>query len=311
MTQDVNTRYGALTGVTFATFHDDGSPSEVWPGQANPLETPLGRLVPQYSGEDLRKPRVEPVTFHPGGALKSLPLETQVRVSTPLGEMPAELVSFHPSGAVRRVFPLNGKLSGAWTWEDEQRLAEPLTLETPAGRVEARLICAHFHPSGALRSLTLWRGEEAEIDTPLGRIRARLGLSFYEDGALRSLEPAEPLEVPTPIGRLRTYDSEALGVSGDVNSLAFAPEGRLEALASTDCAVIATCGGQTRRFAPGKRQSLCEEDAVDTVPLRLRFESGRVLIGGEVFGLDRYAFRVERQLFSLFPDFQGARGCGT
>ena len=136
-------------------------------------------------------------------------------------------------------------------------------------------------------------------------------MSFYEDGALRSLEPAEPLEVPTPIGRLRTYDSEALGVSGDVNSLAFAPEGRLEALASTDCAVIATCGGQTRRFAPGKRQSLCEEDAVDTVPLRLRFESGRVLIGGEVFGLDRYAFRVERQLFSLFPDFQGARGCGT
>ncbi|WP_027369013.1 hypothetical protein [Desulfocurvibacter africanus] len=310
MAQDVRTRYGTLLGATFAVFHGNGSPSEIWPGQASPLETPLGRLVPQHTGEDLRKPRVEPVTFHPDGTLRSLPLETQTRVSTPLGEIPAELVSFHPSGTVRRVFPLNGKLSGPWTWEDEQRLAEPLALKTPAGRVEARLICVHFHPSGALRSLTLWRGEEVEVDSPLGRVKARLGLAFHENGALRSLEPAEPLAVPTPIGTLRAFDSDALGVSGDANSLVFAPDGKLEELASVDCAVAVSCGGQGRRFAPGKRQNLCEENVVDPVPLRLRFESGLVRIGDdEALELDRCTFRVERQIFALFSDFQGARGC--
>lgn len=310
MAQDVRTRYGTLLGATFAVFHDNGLPSEVWPGRASPLETPLGCFVPQHTGEDLRKPRVEPVTFYPDGTLKSLPLETQTRVSTPLGDIPAELVSFHPSGTVRRVFPLNGKLSGPWTWQDEQRLAEPLTLETPAGHVEARLICAHFHPSGALRSLTLWRGEEVEVDSPLGRVKTRLGLAFHENGALRSLEPAEPLAVPTPIGTVRAFDSDALGVSGDANSLAFAPDGRLEKLASVDCAVSVSCGGQGRRFAPGKRPNLCEEDAVDPVPLRLRFESGLVRIGDdEAFELDRCTFRVERQIFALFSDFQGARGC--
>ncbi|EMG38498.1 hypothetical protein PCS_00126 [Desulfocurvibacter africanus PCS] len=309
MAQDVGTRYGTLLGATFAVFHDNGSPCEVWPGQASPLETPLGRLVPQHTGEDLRKPRVEPVAFYPDGTLRSLPLETQTRVSTPLGEIPAELVSFHPSGTVRRVFPLNGKLSGPWTWEDEQRLAEPLALETPAGRVEARLICVHFHPSGVLRSLTLWRGEEVEVDSPLGRVRTRLGLAFHADGALRSLEPAEPMAVHTPIGTLRAFDSDALGVSGDANSLVFAPDGKLEELASVDCAVAVSCGGQGRRFAPGKRQNLCEENVVDPVPLRLRFESGLVRIGDEPFELDRCTFRVERQIFALFSDFQGARGC--
>lgn len=311
MAQDVRTRYGTLRGATFVAFHDNGQPSEVWPGQASPLETPLGRLAPQHTGEDLRKPRVEPVTFYPDGTLKSLPLETQARVPTPLGEMPAELVSFHPSGTVRRIFPLNGKLSGPWTWQDEQRLAEPLALKTPVGRVEARLVCAHFFPSGALRSLTFWRGEEVEVDSPLGRVKARLGLAFHESGALRSLEPADPLDVSTPIGTIRAFDSDALGVSGDANSLAFAPDGRLEALVSVDCSVAVACGEKIRRFAPGKRQSLCEEGAMEPVPLRLRFEKGLVHIGDGAFELGRCSFGVERLLFAAFSDLPGARGCGA
>ena len=40
----------------------------------------------------------------------------------------AEQVSFYESGALKRIFPLNGTLSGYWTQEDEAKLATPLTL---------------------------------------------------------------------------------------------------------------------------------------------------------------------------------------
>jgi len=52
------------------------------------------------------------VHFYDNGALRHLPLETPTEVLTPAGPMLAELVTFHKSGEVSRVFPLNGKLSG-------------------------------------------------------------------------------------------------------------------------------------------------------------------------------------------------------
>ena len=47
--------------------------------------------------------------------------------------MDAELVTFHADGSLRRVFPLNGKLSGYWTEADEGALAKAMELSTPLG----------------------------------------------------------------------------------------------------------------------------------------------------------------------------------
>ena len=44
-----------------------------------------------------------------------------------------------------------------------------------------------------------------EIDTPVGRQSARVGMAFHPDGALRSFEPASMIEVQSPIGALGAF----------------------------------------------------------------------------------------------------------
>ena len=92
------------------------------------ISTQYGDLIPQYTDDDLRKREILPVEYHPSGALKAVPLETQTIIATPAGDIPAELISFHENGTISRIFPLNGKLSGYWSQEDEAgagRVADP------------------------------------------------------------------------------------------------------------------------------------------------------------------------------------------
>ena len=77
------------------------------------------------------------MVFHESGRLKCLPLETQTIVATPAGDIPAEMLTFHPDGSLSRIFPLNGKLSGYWSQDDEAKLAAPLTMLTPVGVLTA------------------------------------------------------------------------------------------------------------------------------------------------------------------------------
>lgn len=247
----LDTLYGPIPASGFVERFEDETVMSCTPASAVVFETPLGPLTAQHSTDDLRRRTVQSLSFHPTGVLRALPLEQPTRIETPAGPVDAELLTFHPDGALNRVFPLNGKLSGYWTQEDEGRLARPVRLDTPAGPVEARLIAACFNPGGALLSLTLWPGEVLEVPTPLGSMPARVGVSFRPDGTLRSLEPARPQSVPTPAGFIQAYDLDAVGICGDVNSLGFAPDGSVERLSTTLSRVLATGpGGEELAFTP-------------------------------------------------------------
>jgi hypothetical protein len=191
----------------------------------------------------------------------------------------AELVTFHPDGALCRVFPLNGKLSGYWTQEDEGALAEAARIATPLGVIEKRLIGLYFDPAGRLLSLTLWPGDTLEVPTPQGRMSARVGVAFRPDGSLRSLEPAKPQPVDTPAGRIMAYDLDAVGICGDVNSLAFAPDGTVERVRTNLTRVTATAAdGRALAFAPELRESLCGDGDKEITPLELAFAPGETRI---------------------------------
>lgn len=241
------------------------------------LHTEYGELTPQFTSTTLRKRQFPVTSFHENGMLRLLPLEEQVMISTPIGPLPAELASFYEDGALKRVFPLNGHLSGYWTQEDEATLARPLKIKTPLGHIEALIICVYFSPQGALRSLTLWPGTELDIPHLGTTLPARVGVSFHDDGRLKSLEPARPCAVPTPLGDLLAFDPDAVGITGDLNSLRFAQDGSVLGLATVSHSfVIALKDGGTRRVSPPLRHSYCDGETLEPVPLFLKFSDEHV-----------------------------------
>jgi hypothetical protein len=281
----LSTRYGTIAIAGFVERFAGGGIMSCTPASAVTLDTPYGAFTPQFTTDDLRRRTVQTLSFHPTGALKALPLERPTLVETPAGPVLAELLTFHADGSLCRIFPLNGKLSGYWTQDDEGMLAKPLCIETPLGCVEKRFISLYFSPGGRMLSLTLWPGDTLDVPTPVGRITARVGVAFRADGSLRSLEPAKPQPIETPAGRIQAYDLDAVGITGDSNSLAFRPDGSVERVCTNLSRVLASprtnsqAGtqqndenrGRQRVFCPELRESLCGDGDNEIVPMQLEF----------------------------------------
>ncbi len=277
----IQTPFGTLDVLPGPEFFPDGSPRSCIVAGACPLATPLGPLVPQFTANALRKRQLPAISFHQNGMIRNLPLEESTEVATPLGPMPAEQVTFYDTGALKRVFPLNGTLSGYWAQEDEAALAEPMTLDTPIGPVEALIVSVYFGPRGALRSLTLWPGQTVDVPSPVGAVTARIGVSFFDSGALKSLEPATLSAVPTPVGELLAFDPDAVGICGDENSLRFRENGALRGLKTHAHAFDVTLeNGRVCRVNPSLRRHPCDGERLEAAPLSLEFGSGRVSLAG-------------------------------
>ena len=270
--ETVSTPYGRVPVVGIVERFEDGAVMSCTPACEAVFETPLGPLCAQHTTDDLRRRTVQSISFHHTGALRALPLERPTRIETPAGSMVVELVTFHPDGSLCRAFPLNGKLSGYWTQEDEGRLAAPLELATPLGPLGGRFIGICFAPGGQLLSLTLWPGESVSVPTPVGPLSARVGVSFRVDGSLRSLEPAKPQSVPTPAGLIQAYDLDAVGICGDVNSLGFGHDGSITRVSTSLTRVLASGPHEDERvYAPESRESLCGDGEREPVPMQLEF----------------------------------------
>ncbi|MFA9380068.1 MAG: hypothetical protein ACERKO_03305 [Acetanaerobacterium sp.] len=278
----LQTQYGALTGVALANYYDDGTLKDCVLGERNVLTLPCGALVPQYGEEHVRRKNSKSLSFFRSGALKAALLEEQQGLSTPMGEFPAELVTFYETGEMRRVFPLNGKLSGYWSEQDESQLAFPFQFEFSFGTFAAKIVGLHFYQSGALKSLTLFPGEVVTLATPIGDIAVKTGFSLYESGALRSVEPAQPVVVMTDIGPLAAYDCNALGIHADSNSLCFYEQGGLYRLTSSSDRIAAISeNGKMTLFAPLHSTNLPDEEAPEVIPLTLTFEEDKITIADD------------------------------
>jgi len=268
------------------------------------IETPAGNLVPQYSTDDLRKKTLQALTFYRSGALRSLPLEKQSFVKTPVGELPAELVTFYESGALKRVFPLNGKLSGYWGEEDEAALSEELTLHVGEHTITARCISIKFYEQGSIESITLWPDETVVLETPCGKMPVRIGMKFSRTGDVLSVEPAVPVVVETPIGQVTAYDNDAVGVVGDTNSLSFYENGEVRSIATMYTKVVVTdAAGKKTELSPALRESLCGDEEKEITPMVINFmpEEVQVINGSgastRCFRSDQYTIEAQRCLF--------------
>lgn len=260
------------------------------------LETQVGVIVPQYLVDDHGRRVLKPVFFYENGKLKKAPLQESAVIETQYGKISAELVMFYNDGSLKKLFPLNGKLSGYWGEKDEYALAEDLELQLSCGAIRAKVINIVFYKGGNIKCLTLWPQERVEVKTPVGTMRVRVGISFYEDGCVKSVEPATPCCVETKIGTITAYDNDPEGIMGDINSLQFNRQAEVIALSTTQNTIIVKKpSGEMVKYAPSQKESLCSEQVSVTVPLQIEFRDGKIRFNKSVhdeFDLSEYEFEV-------------------
>lgn len=308
----IESKYGILHGLSSVEVYPEGKLKECSTEEKLVLETTYGKLIPQYKNEEVRRRNMKTLAFYPTGSLKRIALEEQAVVDTGIGPIKAELIHFYENGKIKRVFPLNGKITGYWTEDNEYELATNMKFELDIGTFEKKVINILFYESGKIKSITLWPKELVSIMTSMGKMGIRYGMGLYESGRLKSLEPAYPVMVESSIGNITAFDVNANGINGDINSLNFYEDGRIQSLlTSTDIIVLTNAEGKETIFKPSLCPSLLEE-GVDILPLQIKFKDDYIWFGdkgGKWYPITEYRFTVKNNSFQIVNKCGSCASC--
>ena len=274
---DIQTAYGTMQNCLRPEYDTSGRLLSAMTLTASVLQIHGQRCIPQYHFDDFRRKYIPSVTFYPNGVLRSISLDQQQIFPSPLGKFPAELLTFYPSGALRRLFPLNGKLSAYWSETDELKRSHALPLTINGKKMDVKITCLHFYATGALRSLTLAPSETLVLQTPVGPIKTRIGFSLYPDGALESLEPAAQTAIAAELGPIPIYDPSAVGIHADCNSLRFTPDGQLQSFRTTAALSLQTPQGLLTA-APATAANPLTDNGKITLPSEILFTPASLII---------------------------------
>ena len=294
----LETRYGALAGISNSMTYKDGSLKSCMLNADNRIQTPVGEIIPQYRvaelGERQKKHRSS-LSFFESGQIKSASLDRMMPLQTPIGVFKTEFVTFYEDGSVNRLFPLNGHIDGYWSEKNEGDLAEVFDFDLSVGQFSAKIINLHFYPSGALKSLTLWPGQQIMIETPMGPMLIRTGFSLHEDGSLRSAEPYIAVGLATPIGLVKALDVEMLGMNADQNSVQFTPAGNLSSVKTIHTGIRVVSDDQIETIIePFETSSLIDISAMRTVPMQIDFAESTVqIVAQRTYSFDLSTHTVE------------------
>ncbi len=312
------TQYGELVGVANYKTDADGRLLTCILNRENRIATPVGELIPQYReaefGERQKKYRSS-IDFHKNGNLKSVALDKAMPIKTPIGTYTAELVTFHEDGSLNRLFPLNGKIDGYWSEKNERELAPATRFVLPIAEFTAKAIGMSFYQSGELRSLTLWPGEKIKLETPAGTIRVGTGFSLYEDGNLKSVEPARPTKLQTPIGEILAFDTEVIGMHADQNSIRFGADGSLLSLKTVNTGIhYKSTDGQEGVIEPVEAPSLIDINDTRTIPMLVEFFDTETRVSTpetKVFPHAAYTLSAFRRAVVISSGCGSCSGCSS
>lgn len=280
---EVLTKYGNLKGVITPTFYPNGSLKECILEEYNEIETRYGILVPSYEQYDVRKKYTRSISFYENGDIEGIALQKQKKITTKVGSIPAEFITFYNNGSIKRIFPLNGKLSGYWSEDDEYNLAEEVELNVKTGILKTKFVGIQLYEDESVKSITLWSKDTINVFSPIGYIDLRNGISFYNDGKIKSLEPKNPTLIKTAIGGIKAYDTNVLGINGDSNSLTFSEDGKITSLVSaTDEIAIVDRSGNRSIVKQTLKQNLFNNDVMDVIPLKVEFFEDKVRFNNDV-----------------------------
>lgn len=306
--KDINTKYGILKGISHVEYYEDGCIKECNLNSINELKTPYGILIPQYKEDGVRSKYIGSLSFYNNGNLKSAYLQNQTEIKTPMGIIPVEFVTFYESGSIMRIFPLNGKITAYWTEEDEYKLSNEIEFNLSVGNLKKKVIAVHFYEDGIIKSITFWRRDKITIHSPLGDVITRVGVSFYNDGKLKSFEPGKPVDANTSIGTIRAYNTEVIGLHGDSNSLELYKDGKVKSLITSTDRIEATNkkSGEKQIYRPLLRKSIVNENVMEVVPLNVEFNDTKVKFSNGMMhklpcelNIDEYDFNVNTLTLNL------------
>ncbi len=311
-----STTMNSLKGIETYSTYPSGLTQDCMLSEYNEVETAYGVLVPQYDNSEVRRKFTKSLSFYESGQIKSISLHNQTVIDTPAGTLPAELITFYESGAIKRIFPLNGKISGYWSEKDEYSMAEIVTFDLHFGKLTTKIICVHFYENGSINSLTLWPGDSLKIPSPAGAINTRIGLSLYPDGSIKSLEPDHPIIVDTPIGKISAFDTAAIGIHGDTNSLCFNENGSIKSIVTSSDIVRVHKNSKMMIYSPGFRPSMLDSTKNELVPLRLYFQNKSIALGentNDTYDMDGCAITIKyipELLNSKCGNCESCNACG-
>ncbi len=290
-----NTKYGELKHISEYSLYPDDTLKECMLLEESKLNTDIGVLIPQYEYGDDRRKYVYSISFYQDGTMRRIALHDKTIIKTPVGEMSAELLTFYKSGKIKRVFPLNGRISAYWSEQDEYKLATEDTLNLLIGEIKGKIIAYSFYEDGTLKDITTWPGEKLHIETPIGAVEGRIGISLYEDGSLKSFEPRMPIKIKTPIGEIEAYDVNANGMNGDKNSLEFYANGNIKEITtcSMKISLISHDGEVFEIFEPVQEW---DEDNVEISfsGLKISFKNNKIMFNDFFeYSIEEYDFVIE------------------
>lgn len=303
----IQMEFGILGDVSSYQTYPSGELESVKLFGKNMVVTHAGELVPAYTQEPRRKNKPS-VEFHKNGIIKSVQLEEQTEIETPIGMLPVEFVTFYPTGEIHKVFVADGQISGFWSEENERQYNIPLSFDLgfTSFRVCTNGIC--FYKSGDIKSIAVYPGESIAVDTPIGEIETGIGLSLYENGKLQSIEPKNPLPLRTPIGKFTAFDPGANGVHADSNSLVFDEQERLLAFSTVeDKVLVQTEEEEFLTLSPEEKLHPLYDDqkVLSAMTIIFDYKSDEVLIQNE----SSYTFSLQTTGFTIQTIPQETMGC--
>lgn len=270
------------SGRHFISRNKNGNIDTVIAGEKVTLETSVGSLIPRFTLDDEGRKKESPVKFYRSGELKSAPLENITEITTSAGTIKAELVTFYKSGALWRIFPLDGKITGFWTEENEYELAQILDIPTSLGAIAVKPIYLQFYETGELESVLFWPEERVTLNTSKGEYEIKKGICFHKNGAIKGFEPADEITVESSIGKLKVYDPDPNGILAESNSIGFTEDGSIHNIITSSSQInVIVDGTIDKSFGPKMVTSYCNENAFFISPLRITFEKESITFAND------------------------------
>ena len=292
---NVNLEQGTLKSVTYVGTYNSGE-VEFYKVEEKSVLTVNGiNYIPLYDADERRK-EYPAVNLYKDGNIKSIALQETQKFETKVGTFSAEKVSFYEDGSIKRLFPLDGQITGYWSEDDEYTIAKEHTFSFPFGEFTTKVISIYFYNSGEIKSLTLWGRERVNISAYGYSIEVRNGISFYKDGKIKSLEPALPIVLNTKIGQIECFDKNAVGISGDINSVSFNEDGSIKSvITGTNVIEVYQDGKLVNAHSPREEQIMAMSDEKELITVKVEFDNDKLIIDNVYnYEFDKYTFKVKR-----------------
>ena len=290
----IDIKYGTLNNAFLAGCYSTGECEEFRVEEESELDILGYKLIPLYEFPDIRRKEFPSVKVYKNGNIKKISLNESTSITTKIGVFEVEKITFYEEGQIKRLFLLDGKLSGYWSEEDEYDLAKLYKFDFEFAYFEAKVMTLNFYKTEELKSITLWTKERVKLNLGDYNIIGRIGISLDKSGKLKSCEPFRAITINTIIGPIEAYDINAIGIHGDDNSLKFYEDAKIKSLiTSTNTITIHTLEGDTIIHSPRKVRIYSNSEVMDTITLAIEFRDDKVIID------DKYEYNIQENKFEI------------